>query len=43
MGPRKAPGYDLILGRINEINGILKIKNGDYEACLKYSVRIFVE
>jgi hypothetical protein len=26
-----------------ERNGILKRKNGDYEACLKNSVRIFVE
>jgi len=26
-----------------EINGILKRKNGDYAACLKYSVCIFVE
>ena len=26
-----------------EMNGILKRKNGDYTACLKYSVRIFVE
>jgi len=25
------------------INGILKRKNGDYAACLKYSVRVFVE
>jgi hypothetical protein len=26
-----------------EINGILKRKNGDCAACLKYSVLIFVE
>jgi len=26
-----------------EINGILKRKDGDYAACLKYSLRIFVE
>jgi len=30
-------------GSIMKKNGILKRKNGDYAACLKYSVRIFVE